>query len=109
MSTIEGLEVYGGQFDVAVDDTSDEATTKSEASSKSKGDAKSKSKSTNDNKKGKKRKSDDEVPGVSTSGEGEGAGNAKRAKKALKKLAWKKKQMEQRAKRLEKKKQGSSK
>lgn len=109
MPTIEGLEVYGGQFDVTLDDASDEAPTKSTTGSKSKGDAKSKSESSDDNNKGRKRKAGDEASGVTSSGEGEGAGNAKRAKKALKKLAWKKKQMEQRAKRLEKKKQGSSK
>ena len=108
MSTIEGLEVYSGQFDVTVNDAPREAPTKSTASdAKNKG----KNKSTDDNKKGKKRKAGDEASGVTASGEGkgEGAGDAKRAKKALKKLAWKKKQMEQRAKRLEKKKQGSTK
>lgn len=108
MPTIEGLEVYSGQFDVAVNDAPREAPTKSTASdAKNKG----KNKSTDDNKKGKKRKAGDEASGVTASGEGkgEGAGDAKRAKKALKKLAWKKKQMEQRAKRLEKKKQGSTK
>ena len=103
--TMEGLEVYSGQFDVAVNDASDEAPKKS-AASQSKGDPKSKS--TGNKNKGKKRKSgDNEAPGVTAPGEG--AGDAKRAKKALKKLAWKKKQMEQRAKRLEKKKQGGSK
>jgi hypothetical protein len=107
MPTIEGLEVYGGQFDVPSDGEA-ELPTISSANRKSKKVTDSKQ-ARGDNNKGKKRKAGDETETSGGAVSADGAGSTKRSKKALKKLAWKKKQMEQRAKRLEKNKQSSSK
>jgi hypothetical protein len=104
MPAIEGLEIYGGQFDVAVDKAPAESM--KPTGKKSKGDTKV-ADSTSKNNKSKKRKATDEASGGDISSEG--GGDAKKSKKALKKLAWKKKQMEQRARRLDKKKQVDSK
>jgi len=107
MPTVEDLEVYGGQFDVPSDGEA-ELPTISSANRKSKKVTDSKQ-ARGDNNKGKKRKAGDETETSGGAVSADGAGSTKRSKKALKKLAWKKKQMEQRAKRLEKNKQSSSK
>ena len=106
MPTINGLEIYGGHFDVAVD-KAPAASSMKPTGKKSKGETRG-ADSADDNNKSKKRKATDEASsGIDVSSEG--GSDAKKAKKALKKLAWKKKQMEQRARRLDKKKQGNSK
>jgi len=105
MPTIEGLEIYGGHFDVAVDKAP--AASIKPTGKKSKGETKV-ADSADNNNKSKKRKATDEASGGDISSEG--GSDTKKSKKALKKLAWKKKQMEQRARRLDdKKKQGKSK